>query len=212
MKIVDKVFFWILSIFMFVLSLVSVFGYLNIFGLGEKIFSIPLNTYKDMTFNTRLVMLIISLILNLITIKGIFFQSKKRKKDTSGILLENNNGKLSISKETIQNLIMDVANDVDGINVIKSESYLNEKGSLSANIDITVYKEVNIKEVSKELQEKVKRVIKNMTDIETEDINIHLKNISNKRLTKKQEINRELKKIDTKEKIQNEDLNQKEKE
>lgn len=196
MKIVDRIFYWLLSVLVFIVSLISIFGYINIFGLGEKIFSIPVFIYKDMNFNTRLTLLVISFIFNLMAIKGMFFQAKNKNEKMTGILLENNNGKLSISKETIANLIKDVAEDVDGIDVVKSDNYLDSKGNLAVKIDITVYKEVNIKEVSKELQEKVKRAIKNMTDIETSDVNIVLKNISNKKLTKNQEIKKKFEKIE----------------
>lgn len=182
MKIIDKIFYWILSVATFVISIILIFGILNIFGLGEKIFLIPVNIFKDMSFNASLTYLIISVVFLLISIKGMFFQSKNRKETRDGILLENNNGKLSISKETIQNLIKDVAEDIDGIEVYKSDSWIGKAGMLSIKIDLNVYKDVNIKEITKDIQEKVKHAIKNMTDIEAKEINVNVKNILNKKL------------------------------
>lgn len=186
MKIIDKIFYWILSAFTFIISIITIFGILNIFGLGEKIFLIPSNLFKNMSFNLNLTFLILFIMLFLISIKGLFFQNKSNKETKEGILLENNNGKLSISKETIQNIIKDVAKDVEGIDVNKSDSWIGKTGNLAIRIDLNVYKDINIKEMTKELQEKVKRVIKNMTDIEAKEINVNVKNIINKKIKTKE--------------------------
>ena len=53
----------------------------------------------------------VSIVFILLSIRCIFFDptSKEEIKDKQGVLLENSNGKLMISKETIENLVESVA-------------------------------------------------------------------------------------------------------
>lgn len=185
MKFIDRCIYWILSVIMLVLSVLCIYGLLNLFGMGGEVFKIPVNFYKNINEQEKIYALIACSVILLLSIKGMFFQKREPKDKGGTILLKNNNGKLSISKETIENLVKGSIMDIEGIELLKADSYLNKKGNLGVNIEIVILKEVNIKEVTKTIQEQVKYSVKQMTDVDVNDINVTVKNISNKAVKKK---------------------------
>lgn len=185
MKFIDRCIYWILSVIMLVLSVLCIYGLLNLFGMGGEVFKIPVNFYENINEQEKIYALIACSVILLLSIKGMFFQKREPKDKGGTILLKNNNGKLSISKETIENLVKGSIMDIEGIELLKADSYLNKKGNLGVNIEIVILKEVNIKEVTKTIQEQVKYSVKQMTDVDVNDINVTVKNISNKAVKKK---------------------------
>lgn len=213
MKFIDRCIYWILSVIMLVLSVLCIYGLLNLFGMGGEVFKIPVNFYENINEQEKIYALIACSVILLLSIKGMFFQKREPKDKGGTILLKNNNGKLSISKETIENLVKGSIMDIEGIELLKADSYLNKKGNLGVNIEIVILKEVNIKEVTKIIQEQVKYSVKQMTDVDVNDINVTVKNISNKAVKKKdkkeikeiKEIKEEEQKEETKETDQKEE-------
>lgn len=213
MKFIDRCIYWILSVIMLVLSVLCIYGLLNLFGMGGEVFKIPVNFYENINEQEKIYALIACSVILLLSIKGMFFQKREPKDKGGTILLKNNNGKLSISKETIENLVKGSIMDIEGIELLKADSYLNKKGNLGVNIEIVILKEVNIKEVTKVIQEQVKYSVKQMTDVDVNDINVTVKNISNKAVKKKdkkeikeiKEIKEEEQKEETKETDQKEE-------
>lgn len=213
MKFIDRCIYWILSVIMLVLSVLCIYGLLNLFGMGGEVFKIPVNFYENINEQEKIYALIACSVILLLSIKGMFFQKREPKDKGGTILLKNNNGKLSISKETIENLVKGSIMDIEGIELLKADSYLNKKGNLGVNIEIVILKEVNIKEVTKTIQEQVKYSVKQMTDVDVNDINVTVKNISNKAVKKKdkkeikevKEIKEEEQKEETKETDQKEE-------
>ena len=185
MKFIDRCIYWILSVIMLVLSVLCIYGLLNLFGMGGEVFKIPVNFYENINEQEKIYALIACSVILLLSIKGMFFQKREPKDKGGTILLKNNNGKLSISKETIENLVKGSIMDIEGIELLKADSYLNKKGNLGVNIEIVILKEVNIKEVTKTIQEQVKYSVKQMTDVDVNEINVTVKNISNKAVKKK---------------------------
>lgn len=213
MKFIDRCIYWILSVIMLVLSVLCIYGLLNLFGMGGEVFKIPVNFYENINEQEKIYALIACSVILLLSIKGMFFQKREPKDKGGTILLKNNNGKLSISKETIENLVKGSIMDIEGIELLKADSYLNKKENLGVNIEIVILKEVNIKEVTKTIQEQVKYSVKQMTDVDVNDINVTVKNISNKAVKKKdkkeikeiKEIKEEEQKEETKETDQKEE-------
>ena len=103
----------------------------------------------------------ISVILLILSIKEIAFGEKISSEGKEGIILENESGKLIISKESLENLIAGVG-----------------------NVNVVVNREVVIKEISTELQKKVKAALKQTADLDVKYVNIKIKNISNKKMKK----------------------------
>ena len=92
--------------------------------------------------------------------------------------------KLIISKESLENLIAGEAKDIDGTESISSKTFLDIDKNLIVDVNVVVNKDVAIKEYSSDLQKGIKDVLKRTADLNTKNINIRIKNISNKKSKK----------------------------
>ncbi|MEI3356478.1 MAG: hypothetical protein V8R81_05465 [Clostridia bacterium] len=120
MKILEKITLIIYSNIMLILSIVLcllIFGWLDMALVGDF-------CYKMIVGDTSSkVLLGLGVAFILLSIKCIFFDStsKEQIKERQGVLLENESGKLMISKETIENLVNSVA-----LNFQSAEEYQQE--------------------------------------------------------------------------------------
>lgn len=122
-------------------------------------------------------------VLMLLSIKGLFFTSKNQDKVLKeGIILENTNGKLVISKESLENLVSSVTKDIPGADAITSKTILDKNRNLIVNVTAAVSKDVMIKDVSNEVQARVKEAMKKTADLEVKEVNIRIKNITSKKV------------------------------
>lgn len=120
----------------------------------------------------------------LLAIKGIFFKSKRQDLAKDGIVLENSSGKLVISKESLENLVSSVSKEIPGADVISSRTVLDKEKNLKVYVVTTVSKDMMLKDVSTELQNKIKDAMKRTADLEVKEVNIKIKNITSKRVKK----------------------------
>ena len=121
-----------------------------------------------------------SVILMLLAVKSIFFPSyaKEQEKKSEGILLENETGKLLISIETIENLVKGVTAGFPNAKSVNCKVKLDKSvNNVVIDMNLVVAPETVIKELSANLQNKIKEVIKTTTEIEVKAINIKIKNI-----------------------------------
>lgn len=139
-----------------------------------------LNSHSE---NITNVIILVNAILALFAIKGIFFQAKL-KKATDGILLENKHGKLLISKESLQNLIKDLAKEIPGVENAVSRILIDQNNNLIVIADIVINKGVSIKEVTKILQKNIKVFVKQASDLEVTSVDINVIRISDKLINK----------------------------
>lgn len=130
------------------------------------------------------VLFLASVVLMIVSLKEIAFGKKLQKEGRDGIVLENETGKLIISKESLESLIAGEAKEIDGTESITSKTFLDQDKNLIVDVNVVVNKEVSIKEISAELQKRIKDVLKRTADLNTKNINIRIKNISNKKSKK----------------------------
>ena len=130
------------------------------------------------------ILFIISVALMILSLKEIAFGKKLETEGRDGIVLENETGKLIISKESLENLIAGEAKDIDGTESISSKTFLDIDKNLIVDVNVVVNKDVAIKEYSSDLQKGIKDVLKRTADLNTKNINIRIKNISNKKSKK----------------------------
>lgn len=121
-------------------------------------------------------------ILMLFAIKGIFFTSKPENNGKDGIVLENTSGKLVISKESLENLIASVIKDIPGADTVSSKTILDRDKNLIVYVTAVVSKDVMIKDISNELQAKIKTAMKRTADLDVKEVNIKIKNITSKKV------------------------------
>lgn len=180
MKIIEKISLSLFSIIILILSVLMillVFGWLEVSLVAQAliyILSTPVIT------NT---MLGLSVIFILFAIKCIFFDSTSIGKDSmkEGILLENESGKLLISKDTIENLADGVAKGFESAENIVSKVILDKENNVKIDITMFVHPDAIIKDLSVNLQTKVKESIKKSLDLDVKEVNIKIRNVATKK-------------------------------
>ncbi len=179
MKFLDKLALKIFSIIILVVSIIAILVVTEVVSLesiGE--FLVNLTDGIDMVRVT----IIASVILLVLAIKGLFFTSRPKNEGKNGIVLENQSGKLVISKESLDNLIASVVKEIPGAESISSRTFLDKNKNLIVYVTTILSKDVMIKDVSQELQEKIKEALKRTADLEVKEVNIKVKNVVNKKV------------------------------
>lgn len=177
MKIIEKITLIIYSNIMLILSIIAcllVFGWLDLDVVG-KIVQSCLTTDP-----ASKIVLGVSVLFILLSIRCIFFDptSKEEIKDRQGVLLENENGRLMISKETIENLVDSVARDFKDAEDITTRVELDKDNNVMIYANLVVTSDAVIKELSANLQNKIKERVKTATDLEVKEVNISVKKVA----------------------------------
>ena len=123
----------------------------------------------------------VSIALILLSIRCIFFDksSKEQIKDRQGVLMQNENGKLMISKVTLENLVSSVAKGYQDTQDITSRVELDKENNVNVFVNLTVTNNAIIKDLSVNLHNDIKEKIKTTTDLDVKEVNVKIKDISN---------------------------------
>ena len=103
--------------------------------------------------------------------------STKETKNGRDVLMQNDNGRLMISRETIENIVESVVNDFQGAQQAVTKIALDNENNVAVFVDLTVTKDVIIKELTINMQNKIKDAIKKTSDLEVSQVNVRIKNI-----------------------------------
>lgn len=176
MKTIEKITLVLFSTIMLIISIIlciSIFGWIDVEFLGDIINNAISNTV------TSNILLVLSIIFILLSIRCIFFDSSAKEKEEykNGILLENANGKLLITKETIENLVNAVVKGFDSAEEVTTKIELDKDNNVRVFVNLVVKENAVIKELSTNLQNKIKDTIKKSSDLEVKEVNIKVKNI-----------------------------------
>lgn len=181
MKVLDKI---ALVLFSSIILIESVLLCFMIFGW---ITLDVVNIYARNLLNNSTVCNItlgVLIVFILLAIKGIFYTTdSKQDKDKNvdnGILIQNDNGKLLISRDTIQNLVSGVVKGFENTKDVTSKVVLTNDNNINIDVTLFVEEEAIIKELSNKLQLKIKEVIKQSIDIDIKEVNIKVINIAPK--------------------------------
>ena len=186
MKFLERFALTIFSIIVLVIAVALLGMMFNFWSVGIVELGVGFIIGNVYAFRTAL---IVSTICILLAIKGIFFKSKKEELGKDGIVLENSSGKLVISKESLENLVASVSKEIPGADVLSSKTVLDKEKNLKIFVVTTVSKDMMLKDVSTELQNKIKEAMKRTADLDVKEVNIKVKNINSKKVkrVKKQE-------------------------
>lgn len=174
MKVLEKICLVLFSIIILVLSVIMcllVFEWLNISTVNVVLF----NAINNVTASN--IILVISVILILLAIKCIFFSENSKDSRTDGILLQNDNGKLLISKETLENLVSGIAKGFEGTENVTTKVELDKENNLRVQVTLYVHPNAIIKDLSANIQTRIKEAIKSTSDLEVHEVNIRIRNI-----------------------------------
>ena len=177
MKIVDKMIYVIFSVIILLASMITcflIFGWITIptvSALIEKVLNNGIATKVSLG---------VSVVLILFAIKGIFFTSSRKegKGYKEGILLENEDGKLLISKDTIESLVKGVANGFESTENVTTRVGIDKENNLIIFVNLQVASNTVIKDLSSNMQTRIKEVIKTTSDLDVKEVNIRIKNIA----------------------------------
>ena len=174
MKFIEKITLIIYSNIILILSIIAcllIFGWLDIDIVQGLVRSLLLYGTSSK------VILGVSIVFILLSLRCIFFDptSKQELKDKQGILLANDNGKLMISKETIENLVEAVTKEFKVAKDVTSKVEIDKENNVNVFVNLVVGADTVIKDLSADLQAKIKSKVKETTDLEVKEVNINVK-------------------------------------
>lgn len=171
MRLIERFSIIVFSILIFVISGFTILVSTDIIGMDvlESIF----NVLSDNIVST----VCIGLVMILWSIANIFFKDNSSKENSNGILLENENGSLLITKESISNLVESELRKTEDVKDYNVKIEFDSKRDLIVNVVMIVKDQTVIKEISAKVQENIKLSIKRATDLEVNQINIKIKNV-----------------------------------
>lgn len=141
----------------------------------EFIFSIHNEVLANQ--NLRYIMLAVNILVMIFAIISVFGGPAKKESKKTGVLLENEKGKLLISKETLENLVNSVIKGFDNVHMNAIKTELDENSKLNVNVSISVGEDVVIKDISNAIQNQIKETIKKSSDLEVKNVNISIRGI-----------------------------------
>ena len=134
---------------------------------------------------------IVTPLLILLAIRCVFFEStpnsKKNDSRKDGILIENESGKLMVTRETLENLANSVVKGFENVENIASKVELDKDNNVSVYVSFAVKPNAAIKELSANLQTRIKETIKSSLELEVKEVNIRIKNVTPKLEAMKEE-------------------------
>ena len=176
MKILDRIGLALFSSLMLIISIIvclMIFGWLSV-DLVHELVVMAINDSVS-----SIIMLGLSIAFILLAIKCIFFDSSSKQEMDykNGILLENSDGKLLITKDTIENLVNSVVKGFDSAENVTTRVELDKENNVTVFVNLSVKENAIIKELSTNLQTKIKTTIKKTSDLEVKEVNIKVKDI-----------------------------------
>ena len=179
MKILERIALILFSIVMIVFAVTSCLVVFDIVELKTIYKSIEELLKDDVA---RKVIIGSSVVVILLAIKSLFFPARIKKKQEikSGVLLENKDGRLLISKDTIENIVNSVVKSFDDAVDSQTKVVLDAENRITVFISLLVKDDSIIKEMSSCMQTRIKETIKRNTDLDVSQVNINIKDVDNK--------------------------------
>ena len=180
MKILDKIGLVLFSSLILLGGLAVLFAISGWLELGIVLDAIQFIITGEVAARVTFV---ITVILILLAIKCIFLNSDSKSTSNlkDGVLLENDNGKLLVTKDTIESLANAVVKNYETAQNAVTKVELDNESNLSIFITLFVYPDAVIKDLTVSLQKDIKETIKKSLDLEVKDVNVRIKNITPKK-------------------------------
>lgn len=201
MKILEKLVLIIYSLLMLGISAIICLIVFRIIDIND--ISTCINFVLEDTALT-IVVLSVAVLFILLSIRCLFFRKRKQiKKSTeTDILLENESGRLLISKRAIENCVKNVICEViDTDSEIKVTVDIDPASNISTYISVILDPSVKVSEFTVDLQSRIKNQVKENFDLEVKQVNIKIDS------TEKVDIKKEVKKKEAEKKAIEESAN-----
>ncbi len=179
MKFLEKLSLIVFSFIISVISITLILILLDVVQINIITQTIAVMAKDDTSMKITLG---VSIVVLLLAVKGIFSWTDSQDDGRNGVTLENTSGRLVISKESLENLIANVVKEVQGIEAISSRTILDKNHNVIVYVTTLVSKDMMIKEVSTQIQDKIKEALNKTADLEVKQVNVKVKNITNKKI------------------------------
>ena len=178
MKILERIALTLFSIIILIIAVTLSLVFFDVVQL-ESIYSFLDKLFEDDTI--RKIILGVSIVSIILAIKALFFPTRKKKKPEikTGVLLENKDGRLLISRDTIENLVNSVVKGFSQAVDVQTKVLLDLENNVTVYVTLLVKEDSIIKELSSNMQTKIKETIKRSTDLDVSQVNINIKDIEN---------------------------------
>ncbi len=174
MKFLDKLGLVINSTIVLILSIILILIGFDV--VNPNIFTNAIARVLYYTENGKYILIGVSAVLTLLAIRCLFFSDLEKEK-YSGIEMENDDGKLLITDDTLEDIVDGVVQKFPSIVSADPEVEVDGENDVSINVVINVKQGSVIKEITSKLQNDIKEAIKNGTDLEIKDVNITVKEL-----------------------------------
>ena len=172
MKFFDKFSLKIYSLIMLAISIIIGIAAVEIIS-----FSDITDFCKNITNEYFYAVIAVVAILIVWSIRNVINGGKGSNENSSGVLLENKNGKLLITKESINNLIETVVQQNKDVSNVNTKLDFDENNNILVFLNFSVNIGASVKDVTSDIQTKIKDSVKRTTDLDIKEINIKIKNI-----------------------------------
>ncbi len=182
MKILKKV---CLTIFATIVLIISILLLLIAFNIMDSnVFGILISKVLLSQEGTY-ALVGVSVVLILLAMWCLFFCEENNKNGkNSGIELENSDGRLLITKNTLQDLVKGVINNFPSIEDSEANVLIDRENNVTIDVTITVSDGAIIKDVSSKLQNDIKSIVRKSTDLELDKVNIVVKKVEKEEKSK----------------------------
>lgn len=187
MKILEK---FVLILYSLIILIISVILCLVVFRVidAETISNCIKMMLEDSA--TLIVVLAVAIICILLSIRCLFFRKRKemKKSDATDILLENESGRLLISKKAIENtaknVVKDIVKDTRDCKVIVD---IDPANNLSVYVSILLDNSIKVRDMTLDLQLRIKNQIKEDFDLDVKQVNIKVDSVEENEKKEKKE-------------------------
>ena len=177
MKFLEKLSLVIFSIIVLVLSVILVLIGFNF--VEQSVFSILISKVM-MSAQGTYIMIGICVVLIMLAIKCLFFSDStalKRDKSEDGVLLQNEDGKLLITRSTLENLVNGVLYEYSEIENAETNVIIDKENNVIIDVTLNVAGGTVLKNLSAKLQNEIKERIRETTDLEVNAVDIEIHNV-----------------------------------
>ncbi len=175
---------FIMRVFSLIMLVMSLFTFLVLMNIINVDWVEGGFAFLKSSLVIKKISVLVSGIIFLMALRGLLARLKPVDLAKNGIILENGNGKLVISKESLENLISSVSRDIPGTESISSKTILDKNRNLKVQVNIVASQDVYLKDLSLEVQKRVKDALLRTADLEAKEVDVRIKNISNKKAKK----------------------------
>ena len=178
MKKIDKVILTIFSIIILIGGLTSCLVIANILDI-----KIAENLMREaLTVDpVNKITLAIAIVGILLAVKALLWGapavSKEEASKGKDVLMQNDNGRLMISVTTIESLVNSVVSAFNTVLETKTNIMVDAENNVSVLVNLIVTKDVIIKDLTLDIQNKIKEAIKKTSDLEVKEVNVRIKNV-----------------------------------